>query len=75
MAYASVKVRLAIGMVNVSPEFVVFDAVNAPYHKRTGVPAPSQTSSPTTVVAGIKVYVRAPGFDVDPAAAVENVTV
>ena len=58
-----------------SPEFVVLFAVNAPNQRRIGVPAESHNSTPTTVVAGIDVYVRFAFVDFDPAEAAENVAV
>jgi hypothetical protein len=44
----------------VSPSPVVFDAVSAPNHFRTGVPVESHTSIPAVVIAGMFVNVMAP---------------
>ena len=48
---------LPAGKVRESPLATVLDAVNAPHHCRTGVPAESQISRPTTVAAGMPVKV------------------
>lgn len=49
---------------NVSPELVVFEAVNAPHSHRFGVPAESHVSIPTMVAAGMFVCEHACTFDV-----------
>jgi hypothetical protein len=59
----------------VSPDATVFDAVRAPHHFRTGLPAESHNSTPTIVAAGMFVTVTAPELAADPAEAAPNATV
>lgn len=58
-----------------SPELTVFDALNAPAHRRRGVPVESKISTPVIVAAGRFENVMVELFDADPDDADEKVIV
>src|SRR5690349_9582224 len=58
-----------------SPAATVREAVSAPYQRRTGLPALSQISTPTTVAAGMPAKTRSAELEVAPADAAPTVSV
>ena len=59
--------------MKVSPAFTVLEAVRLPNHRRTGVAAESNSSTPVTVQAGMFVYVRPTFEEIEPEAAAAKV--